>query len=420
MRFRQLRQLHEHWLTYPAYPLPHDLTHEEYELRVRRARQEMSALGLDALVITSSAIGSWFTGRPEPHEWHDVCQARSTWYVLTAARDCLFMPPTTGGEHFSTTRRSTWVTEISGIAERSEWPRWELWDVAQIPELFVELGVDRGRLGFELGDCMTLGISVGDFVRLRDLLPHAELLDAAPALRRLMSIHTPEEIDHVRGACAAGEWMHRQVPQVLRRGMVERQFVRELADRFTAQFSEGYSYDPATGWDTRNAGTRDSNPYHAVSTDRPFQDGDLVARGTSGVSYLGYGGDVDRIWYVGTPPQDVIDWYRTAWECSRAMAEQIKPGNRCSDVYRACVEVERRHGRQERLVGRVGHGIRNTGGLSVFPTNHTLLEPNMIISVEPMTSTIYGWITVEEQYLVTATGAEMLHEPAPERLTAVD
>jgi Xaa-Pro aminopeptidase len=44
----------------------------------------------------------------------------------------------------------------------------------------------------------------------------------------------------------------------------------------------------------------------------------------------------------------------------------------------------------------------------------------MIISVEPMTSTEYGWITVEEQYLVTAAGAEILHDPAPEQLPRVD
>lgn len=418
--FRRLRQLHEHWLTYPAYPLSADFTKQEYELRVRRARQEMAAQGLDALVITSSAIGGWFTGRAEPHEWHDLCQARSTWYVLTMNRDCLFMPPTTGGEHFSTTRRSTWVTEISGVVERTEWPRCELWAVEQIPEIFTELGVDRGRLGFELGDCMTLGMSVNDFVRLRDLLPHAALVDAAPALRRLMSIHTPDEIERIRHACNAAVWIHDQVPAVLRKGMSERQFVDELSERFHTRFQTGYRYDRETGWDVRNTRSRDSHPYHAQTTDRPFRDGDLVARGTSGVSYLGYGGDVDRMWYLGTPPDEVAGWYRTAWECSRAMAEQIKPGNRCSDIYAACIKVEQQHRRPQRQVGRVGHGLRNTGGLSVFPTNHTVLEPNMIISVEPMTSTEYGWITVEEQYLVTVAGAEILHEAAPERLPMVD
>jgi Xaa-Pro aminopeptidase len=418
--FKRLRSLHEHWLTYPAYPLEPDFSEQEYQLRIQRARQEMAAHALDGLVVTSSGIGRWFTGRFEPHEWHDLCQARSTWYILTPERDCLFMPPTTGGEHFSTTRRSTWVREISGVAERTDWPRVELWAVEQIPEIFAELGIDHGRLGFELGDCMTLGINVNDFLRLRELLPHADLVDAAPALRRLMSIHTLEEVNRIRQACAAAVWIHGQIPAVLQRGISERQLTRELADRFTARFANGYRYQPETGWDIRNFRTQDSSPYHAVGTDRLFREGDLVARGTSGVSYRGYDGDVDRIWHLGKPTKEVVDWYRTAWECSQAMAEQIKPGNRCSDIYQACVQVEQRHGRPAREVGRVGHGLRNTGGLSVFPTNHTRLEPNMVISVEPMSSTPYGWITVEEQYLVTATGREILHEPAPEQLTVID
>ena len=29
-----------------------------------------------------------------------------------------------------------------------------------MPGVFAELGLARGRLGFELGDCMTLGLSV--------------------------------------------------------------------------------------------------------------------------------------------------------------------------------------------------------------------------------------------------------------------
>jgi Xaa-Pro aminopeptidase len=419
MDYRALRRLHERWLTYPAYPLQPDLSQDEYRCRVARAREEMASQALDALVITSGTIGQWFTGRPEPHEWHDYCQARSTWYVLTHEDDCLFMPPTTGGEHFSTTRRSTWVTTISGIVECAVWPRVELWALEQIPELFADLGIDRGRLGFELGDCMTLGISFNDFLRLRELLPHAECVDASPVLRRLMSIHTPEEIARIRRACEAAVWIHNQVPHVLRPGMTERAFVTELARRFAAHFSEEYAYQAEAGWDVRNPLTGDSNPYHAVATDRVFKLGDLVARGTSGVSYRGYDGDVDRLWYIGTPPQAVIDRYRIAWECSRAMAEQIRPGNRCSDVYQACAAVERRYGLPRRETGRVGHGIRNTGGLSVFPSNHTVLEPNMVLSVEPMFSTEYGWITVEEQFLVTAGGAEMLHEAAPEQLPVI-
>src|SRR6185437_9201530 len=115
----------------------------------------------------------------------------------------------------------------------------------------------------------------------------------------------------------------------------------------------------------------------------------------------------------GPPPEIVRHWYRTAWECNRAMAEEIKPGNRCSDIYAAGARIEERNGFPKRLVGRVGHGLRNTGGLSVFPGCHTVLEPGMIISVEPMFGNEYGWFDLEDQYLVTETGREALNGLAP-------
>ena len=128
-----------------------------------------------------------------------------------------------------------------------------------------------------------------------------------------------------------------------------------------------------------------------------FRSGDLLFRSNSGVSYRGYAADNDRMWHLGPPPDVVREWYRVTWECNRAMAEAIRPGNRCSDIYAACARVERRHGFPLREVGRIGHGLRNTGGLSVHPDNHTVLEPGMVISVEPMFVALHGFYDLEDQ-----------------------
>lgn len=410
---------HEPWLTYPSYPLEPDFPQEEYRVRIDRARTLMAERDLDALVITSSSVGQWFTSLGEPHEWHDVCQSRSAWYVLTETDDTLFMTPTTGGEHMNTTRRSTWVTNILPLVERVPWPRVELWDLAQIPVIFARMGIARGRLGFELGDCMTLGLSVNDYLALQSLLPGAKLVDAAPLLRTLMSVHTPLEIDRIRKACQAGAWIHDQVPELLRVDMTERQLMAALAERFAAEFGDGYAYQPLGAWDVRNGRTGEANMYHTAATDRRYQPGDYVARASSGASFRGYGGDVDRGWSVGPPSAEVRRLYQITWECNRAMAEKIGPGVPCSEVYLAGDRVERHYGMPERRAGRVGHGLRNTGGLSVHPDNHTQLLPGMIISVEPMFATEHGWFALEDQYLVTEDGREALHPLSPAELPVI-
>ena len=407
------------WIDYPSYDLGHDFSGEEYELRLARARELMAQEGLDALVITTSLNGHWFTSFLEPHEWHDQCQARSAWFILTPTDDYLYMTPTACGEHFNTTRRSTWVTHIRAIVERTHWPRYEIWDIVQMPWVFADLGLERGRLGFELGDCMTMGITFSDFMRLRELMPHAQLVDGSPVIRRLMQIPTPEEVSRVRKACQAGVWIHEQVPHILRPGMTEKEFRRNLEDAFAAQFGEGYSYRSDGAWDIRNPEGGDSSPFHFVATDRKFRKGDTICRGWSGAIYRGYIADLDRVWHIGEPPEIVKKWYRVNWECVRAMEEMIKPGNTLSDVYAACVRVEEKHGMPERVAGRAGHGLRNTSGLSVHPDNHTVLEPGMLFSCEPMFCSEWGFFDLEDQFLVTETGYEILHKRAPEQIPTI-
>ena len=67
----------------------------------------------------------------------------------------------------------------------------------------------------------------------------------------------------------------------------------------------------------------------------------------------------------------------------------------------------------------MGHGLRNAGGLSVHPDAHIVVEPGMIISVEPMFGHEYGWYDIEDQYVVTATGAERLNHLASEEIPVI-
>lgn len=419
MDFNVIARTHEEWIEAPGQSLEPSFPREEYDLRIARARRLMVEHDLDALAITTHLVGHWFTSDLEPHEWHDRCQARSAWYILTSTDDCVFMTPTAQGEHFSTTRRSVWVNRIHGIAERMQAGRNEIWDIRQMPSIFAGLGLKAGRIGFELGDCMTLGMSFNDFVRLRELMPEAQLVDGSAVIRSLMARLTPLEVGRLRHACEAGVRMHDCARHVIRPGLTEREFQQQLCATFHSRYGEGYEFDPSEHWDIRNESQGELHSYHRAVTDRAFKIGDLVFRGASGVSYRGYYADLDRIFYLGSPPDKVHDWYRIAWECNRAMADAIRPGATCSDVYAAGQRVEQRYGLPMRVAGRTGHGYRNTGGLSVHPDCHRVLEPGMVLSVEPMFGTSHGFYDLEDQYVVTESGAEALHETAPEQLPVV-
>lgn len=364
------------WIDHPAEPLEPDFDRPEYELRVSRARKWMAAAGLDALVITSSTHARHFTGESEPHEWHDRCPVRISYFVLTGREEHLWLNPGMGGEHLSTARRMTRVPNLHPTLERAGGSRMEIWQVEQLATSLADLGLGARRLGFELGDCTTLGMSYLDFERLRRLMPAAEFVDGAPVLRRCLQIQTAEEIARVRVACGAAVSMHHAVASVLKLRMSERELLSELSRWFGERVARpGLSYRAEGGWDVRSLPRRRWSPFHAAAGDWVYAAGDVVARATGGTTFRGYPGDVDRTWHVGRPTDDVRRLYDGGVACLRAMVEAIGPGVRCSDVYAAYAAAARRVGWPERVAGRQGHGIFNGGGISVHPDCELVLGP---------------------------------------------
>lgn len=413
-----LDHIYDKYIDAPSMELGHDFPKAEYELRLKRTRELMLKHELDAIVICSSANGRYFTCNNQPHEWHDLCQTRAAFFILTMDEDYLYMTPTMGGEHQNTARKRTWVTNIRSVVERFERKdRVEIWGIKWMVKAFKELGLDKARLGWELGDCQTLGICYNDFNEFKRLMPKARFLDASPIFRRLHQIPTPLQLDRIRKACIAGAMMHDQVVDIARAGMTEREFAKEMYERFQKLgFDEGYSFRGGYS-DVRNLKHPKMNlMFKGQITDRPFMDGDVFCKGSSGVSYRGQGADIDRVWYVGKDPSARIKkWYKVTYDCVEAMAEALRPGNTCADVFTARNRIAKNGGLPERLVGRNGHWS-NQSGLSIHPDINILLEPEMVVSVEPTFVADFGYFDIEDIFLITEDGCERLHKKAPEKI----
>ena len=412
-----LDRLFQEYVDAPSLELGHDFPKEEYDLRVQRARELMSKQGLDALVVCSSANGRYFTSGTVPHEWHDRITTRAEFYVLTLDDDYLFLSPTMGGEVLNTARKRTWVRNIGNVVERHEKKdRFEIWGVEWMVKAFRELKLEKARLGWELGDCQSLGVSYNDFLEFNRLMPEAKFIDASPMLRRLHQFQTPLQLERIRKACYGGALMHDQVVDIARVGMTEREFAREMSKRFEElKLGPGYSWDGGGYSDARNPRRPEMDTmFKGVMTDRPFMEGDVFCKGSSGVSFMGQGADIDRTWHVGKKPaSEVRKWYRVAYECLEAMAEALKPGATCSEVFAVENKVAKRNGLPERLVGRNGHWS-NQSGISIHPDCHLILEPGMVTSCEPTFVAKFGYFELEDIFLIIDDGCERLHKEAPE------
>ncbi|MEE6309208.1 Xaa-Pro peptidase family protein [Plantactinospora veratri] len=93
----------------------------------------------------------------------------------------------------------------------------------------------------------------------------------------------------------------------------------------------------------------------------------------------------ERTFLLGEPTAEQRRYYEVVRQAQQVGTEALRPGTRCVDANRACLEVIRRAGLGEYLRHRQGHGI----GLGfheppwVADGDETVLAPGMVLSSEP-------------------------------------
>jgi Xaa-Pro aminopeptidase len=156
-------------------------------------------------------------------------------------------------------------------------------------------------------------------------------------------------------------------------------------------------------------------------TDRATRPGDLLIVDT-GTTYDGYFCDFDRNFAFGEPSDAAKRAHETLWRASAAGIAAARPGATASDVWRAQAAVLEAGGSLGSNVERLGHGLglRLTESPSNTPGDDTLLEPGMVLTIEPGMAHRPGCMIVHEENLVVREGgAELLTRRAARELPVV-
>ena len=124
--------------------------------------------------------------------------------------------------------------------------------------------------------------------------------------------------------------------------------------------------------------------------------------------------DFDRNYSVGPPSRDTRNAHAKLIKATHAAFEIASPGARASDLFQAMDQVVT-GGRGGSDAGRLGHGLgmQLTEPPSLISADDTVLEPGMVLALEPGIDTGQGRIMVhEENIVIRDTGAEWLSAPS--------
>ena len=155
-------------------------------------------------------------------------------------------------------------------------------------------------------------------------------------------------------------------------------------------------------------------------TTRPLQAGDVLMLDTGSV-FDGYFCDYDRNFAITRADDASRRAYDVLFAATEAGLAAARPGATCAQVYRAMQRVIATLDPGGGDVGRLGHGLgmQLTEWPSLIPSDHSILLPGMVLTLEPGIETSGGMLVHEENIVITETGCRFLSPRASTRMVQI-
>lgn len=385
-------------------PPPRGFPEAEFETRTARAQALMADAGLDAMLLTTEPEVRYFTGYLTLF-WQSP--TRPWFLVVPAAGKPVAVIPTIGAECMG----RTWIDDIRTWSS----PQPEDEGVSLLADTLRELAGPRGRIGVPQGPETHLRMPLGDYRRLLGLLPDTEIVDAGNVIRCLRMIKSEAEIAKIAHICGIASDVFETLPDRLHEGMSEIEIFRLFRIACLERGADDVPY--LVG----GAGQGGYGDIISPPSERHVGPGDVLILDT-GATFDGYYCDFDRNYAFGHASDDVRAAYETVYEATEAALAAALPGARCADLHRAMQDVMDRAGALGNEVGRLGHGLgmQLTEWPSHTPDDRTVLEPGMVLTLEPGMTFAPGRVMVhEENIVIRDTGPQLLSRRAPASLPVI-
>jgi len=387
----------------PSSP-PRGFARPEFELRTANAQRQMAALGVDAVMLSTEPEVRYFTGF-HTQFWESPTRP---WFVIVPLEGKpIAVIPEIGHSGMA----DTWVDDIR------TWPapRPEDDGISLLAGALNDLPARFGRIGVPLGHESHIRMPGTNFARLRDLLKGTEIVDAAPMLHALRNIKSESEIAKIHYVCQLASDAFEALPASLQAGQSERQNCQRLRMDLLQRGADNSPYLIA------GSGPGGYDSIIMGPGDRIIEQGDILIIDT-GTVFDGYFCDFDRNYSFGPPDDDARRAHDVVYRATDAGIAAAKPGATCSDLANVMARVLEEGGALGNDVGRLGHGLgmQLTEGPSHTPNDHTVLQPGMVLTIEPGMAFAPGKHMVhEENIVVREDGAHLLSRRAPREMPDV-
>lgn len=264
------------------------------------------------------------------------------------------------------------------------------------------LRINGARVGVEARRLRVLELRF-----LEAVAPKAQFTGAEEVVAALRMKKDQSEIEAMRQAVKIAQGALLAALKSVKTGMTERELAAELTLQILRHGSDAeMPFSPIV-----SAGPNAANP-HAVPSDRPIQEGDLLLIDW-GASSQGYFSDLTRTFAMGEVEPELLEIGRAVAEANAAGRAAARPGITAGEVDKAARQVIEQAGYGPYFIHRTGHGLGMEGHEEpyIYGENELILEEGMTFTIEPG---IYlpgrGGVRIEDDIVITDDGAQSLSD----------
>ena len=243
----------------------------------------------------------------------------------------------------------------------------------------------KGRVGIEMDN-----LPLDRFAKLQAAMPNVEFVDISAACMRMRMVKSAEEIEFIKNGanvCDIGGFALRDA---VKEGVPEHEvalvstqaMIREIARRYPDS-------ELMDTWTWFQSGINTDGAHNPVTT-RKVQKGDILSLNCFSM-ISGYYTALERTMFFDHVDDASLKLWQVNVEVHEAGLALVKPGIRCCDIAHELNKIYEKYDLLKyrtfgygHSFGVLSHYYGREAGLELREDIETVLEPGMVISIEPM------------------------------------
>ena len=341
---------------------------KEYDNRLLKLREVMSVNNLDVIILTSMHNIAYYTG-------FIYCSFGRPYGCIITQKKIVTISANIDASQpwrrsfcdniiYTDWKRDNFLKSIISVVKNSKIPK--------------NIGVENDHLTIDMSK------------KFKSIFGSSNFKDISVNLMKLRMIKSKEEIEIIKNGARIADLGAEEIVKNIKEGQTELEIAiagRDLMEREIAKTYPNAEYMDTWVWFQSGINTDGA---HNPKTNRKLKKGDILSLNTFPM-ISGYYTALERTLFL----QDIDEDSLKAWEANIKVHERglqlIKPGAKCSEICEELNDLFNQLGYLKyrtfgygHSFGVLSHFYGREAGLELREDVDTILEPNMVISMEPM------------------------------------